>query len=148
LKNFTNCSYGEKVFGLGIFHVRVPLAHTPNQAVLQDHLVQQVEDIIRLKKERGHHIRKDDGLFEGNENESWWYGITFCFVEIFHKKLLLVIETQKILYEKGGICQRRSKSSVTADQAFGETQSLSPTTIPTIKPSRLIKNETGIILTP
>jgi hypothetical protein len=70
LKNLTNCAYGEKVFGLGIFQVWIPLAYTPNEAVLQDHLVQQVEDIIGLKKERGNHIRKDDGFFEGNEDES------------------------------------------------------------------------------
>jgi hypothetical protein len=55
-----------------------------------------------LKKERGHHIRKDEGLFEGNKGESWWYGITFCFVQIFHKKLLFVTETQKYYTKKGG----------------------------------------------
>jgi hypothetical protein len=62
-----------------------------------------------LKKERGHHIRKDDGLLEGNEDESWWYGITFCFVKIFHKNSCSWLKHKKYYTKKEGFVNEGRK---------------------------------------
>jgi hypothetical protein len=67
LENFADRSNGKKILGLGIFDPRVPLSHTSDETILQDHLIQQGEGLIRLEKERGNDVRKDDTLLKRDE---------------------------------------------------------------------------------
>jgi hypothetical protein len=64
LQDFTYCSYGKKVFGMRISERRIPQANTSDKSIFQDSLIQDGEDLFRLKKERSHDVREDNNVFE------------------------------------------------------------------------------------
>jgi hypothetical protein len=77
MEDLADRSNGEKILGLGIFETRVTLANASDEAILQYHLIQEHEGLIRLKKKRDNDVRKDHRLPKGDENQSLGNGITF-----------------------------------------------------------------------
>ena len=60
LEDLADRSNGEEVLGLWIFEMRVTLANTSDEIILQYHLIQYSQGFIRVKKEGGDDVRKDE----------------------------------------------------------------------------------------
>src|SRR3990172_10589628 len=67
LQDFTDRSHGKEVFGKRVPERRIPLADASDKPILKDSLVQDGKGLLRLKKDGRYNVRKDNDVFEGNE---------------------------------------------------------------------------------